>query len=98
MAMPSIEVIYGGLIRATAACHSETYELPADATVGTLLAEIVRRHGADAQPYLLSDDSSELAPGCAVLMSGSAARDLSVRLDVKQKVKVLVMSPMLVGG
>jgi hypothetical protein len=96
--MPVIEIIYSGLIRTTVSCHSETYELAARATLRDLLTEVIRRHGDDARRYLFSDDNSKLAPGAAVRMGLFAARDLNAYLGDEERVQVVVMSPMLVGG
>ena len=98
LTMPVIEVIYSGLIRTTVPCYSETYELAAKATLRDLLTEVIRRHGDYARRYLFSDDFSKLAPGAAVRMGLFAARDLNAYIGADERVQVVVMSPMMVGG
>lgn len=95
--MPIVEVVYGGLIRATVSCRSERYELGENATLRDLLSEILRRHGPEARRYLL-DDSARLASAALIAMGGFAVRDLNARVGGEQTVEVVVMSPMMIGG
>jgi hypothetical protein len=95
--MPIIEVVYGGLIRTTVSCRSESYELSENATLRDLLGEIVRRHGPETERYLL-DDSCRLASAALVAIGGFAVRDLNARLRGARGVEVVVLSPMMIGG
>ncbi len=96
--MSSIEVVYSGLIGTAAACESEAYRLAARATIRDLFREIIRRHGDEVRRYLLSDDYLKLASGAAVFMGGHLIRDLDTYLNDDQKIKVIVLSPMMIGG
>ncbi len=95
--MPSVEVVYSGLIRAAVRRASEPYEMVAGATLRDLLNAIVRRHGLEAQRYLF-DDAAGLVSGASILMDGFAARDLDARIGDDGKVQVVVLSPMMIGG
>lgn len=92
-----VEVLYGGLIRATVSCRSESYKVEENSTLRDLLSDIVRRHGPGVRRYLL-DDSSKLACAALIAMGGFAVRDLNVRLSGGAKIEVVVMSPMMIGG
>ena len=95
--MPAVEIIYSGLIRAAVQCQSETYEVNANSTLRDLLTEVARRHGPEARRYLL-DDASDLASGASILMDGFAARSLNARIGERERVQVVVLSPMMIGG
>ncbi len=97
--MPHVEIIYCGLIRTTTARHSENYELAENATLRDLLLEIVRRHGDVVERYLFSEDHSQLASGATVLRDGGIVqRSLDAIVCGGEKIRVLVMSPMMIGG
>jgi hypothetical protein len=96
--MHSIEVVYSGLIQTATARQTEIYKFVGETTVRDLFKEIIRRHGNNIQRYLLSDDCLKLAPGAAVFKNGHLVRDLNTALAENQRIKVLVLSPMMIGG
>jgi len=96
--MSKVEVVYSGLIRTAAACTTDIYEVAPDATVHDLFKEIIRRHGDAVRRYLFSDDCLKLAPGAAVFKDGYSIRNLNTTLSDQQKIKVVVLSPMMIGG
>ncbi len=95
--MPSVEVVYSGLIRAAVPGASESYELGGDATVRDLLDAVARRHGPQARRHLL-DEHAQLVSHTRVLVGGYAARDLDARLAADGPVQVVVLAPMMIGG
>jgi hypothetical protein len=95
--VPAVEVIFTGLIRAVIPASSESYDVPADSTLGELLARVVRRHGPRVAGYLL-DDSGRLAASAAVLVGGWRVRELDAPIGREDSVQVVVMSPMMIGG
>ncbi|MDP6574542.1 MAG: MoaD/ThiS family protein [Rhodospirillales bacterium] len=96
--MPKIEIAYAGLIRTLVRSSEEHWDMPSGSTVGQLLEEVVRRHGPATRPHLLNGTAA-LPPHVLVSVDGVACRDLATPLDGKEaRVRILVMSPMMVGG
>ena len=96
--MPSIDITYSGLMRTAVRNGSERLHLPPGATLGDLLEEVVHRHGAATRDFLF-DDACGLLPHANVLVNGSGVRDMAACVGPEDAtVRILVMSPMMVGG
>ena len=96
--MPSIDITYTGLMRTAVQSGSERLHLPPGATLGELLEEVVRRHGAATRDFLF-DDACDLLPHAIVLIDGARKRDTAASVGPEDAtVRILVMSPMMVGG
>lgn len=96
--MQNVEVTYAGLIRTVVRGQSERLEVPRGATLGRLLEEVIRRHGPATRRFLF-DESVGLLPQAIVLVNGAQVRDPAAALgNGDTTVRILVMSPMMVGG
>lgn len=95
--MPEIEITYAGLIRAVISCRGERLLLPEGATLAQLLGEIVRRHGQAVRDHLF-DGAGSLLPSAAIVMEGTAVRTLDVPIPGRVVVRIVVLSPVMVGG
>lgn len=96
--MAQVEVSYSGLIKQEIGLRREPFELPPSATLGDLLHALEGKHGEQVRK-LLFDERGDLLAYALVAVNGSAVRDLALRIGEEGcVVRILVMSPMMIGG
>ena len=96
--MPNVEITYTGLIRTAVGRRNERLDMAQGATLGELLQEVVRHHGPGVRRFLFDDDTG-LPPHAIVIVNGRGVRDMAASLGEEHPVvRILVMSPMMVGG
>jgi len=96
--MPKVEVTYSGLIMQEIGRRRELRELPHGATLGDLLQTLEREHGEPVRD-LLFDERRSLLSQALVAVNGTSVRDLAMPVGRDNAVvRILVMSPMMIGG
>ncbi|MBI4587482.1 MAG: MoaD/ThiS family protein [Candidatus Rokubacteria bacterium] len=95
--MPDIEITYAGLIRTAVGCRRERLQMPDGATLAHLVGEVVRRHGSAARDHLV-DGAGSLLPHAAIVIDGTGVRELDALIPSGVVVRILVLSPVMVGG
>lgn len=98
VSMPQVDVTYSGLILQAVGQRSERRDLPDGATLGDLLRDLERKHGEPVRK-LLFDERRGLLSHALVAVNGTAMRDLAAPIGRDGAlVRILVMSPMMIGG
>ncbi|MCL4182397.1 MAG: MoaD/ThiS family protein [Burkholderiaceae bacterium] len=96
--MQTVELSYLGLIARATGRRQERRELPPGATLGALLRDLERQYGEQVGELLFDDDRALLC-NALVAVGGKAVRDLETPLPQDgSAVRILVMSPMMIGG
>lgn len=96
--MQTVELSYLGLIARATGQRQERRELPPGATLGDLLRDLEREYGEQVGELLFGDGRGLLC-SALVAIDGKAVRDLETPLRQEgSAVRILVMSPMMIGG
>lgn len=96
--MQQVEVTYSGLIKQEIGRRRELRELPYGATLGDLLRALEREYGKPVRD-LLFDERRSLLSQVLVAVNGASVRDLAMPVGGDNAVvRILVMSPMMIGG
>ena len=89
-----LTVSYSGMARAVARIASETFELPAAATLPDLLKEIGRRHG-ERMAHLVTPDGQGLSP--VLVFVGDEQVTWPTPPTLKDGDQIMLLSP-IAGG
>ena len=99
--MVEVKVTFVGLIQRVVGRREEAIRLPQEATLESLIGELVSRYGRELEERLL--ENGELAAHATVLVNGQNALNcggLKTRLDEgsPNQVEIVLLGPPLMGG
>jgi molybdopterin converting factor small subunit len=96
-----VKITFVGVLQRVVGCREEAVLVPEETTLGTLLRELVARHGRELENHLL--ENGDLAPLATVLVNGLNALSqggLQAKLSdgSESHVEIVVLGPPLMGG
>jgi len=99
--MVDVKITFVGLIQRLVGHREEAYQVPEEATLGSLLRMLTDRYGPDLEERLL--ENGNLAAHATVLINGRNAIPLGAlqaRLSdgSESHVEIVVLGPPLMGG